>query len=90
VLGRVLKTSSPNMGEVREGETAFRWEKAIARFPHPNPPPNLGAGDLFLLTAWLGSRYRGRSTITIQPTPNLSATMPNKEAKNVFSSGICT
>jgi hypothetical protein len=36
---------SPNLGEVREGEAAFRWETIIARFPHPNPPPFWGGGS---------------------------------------------
>ena len=35
------------MGEGREGEAAFRFEKAIARFPHPNPPPGGGGGMMF-------------------------------------------
>src|ERR1700722_16811453 len=30
------------------------------------------------------------STKIIQPTPNLSATMPKRDAKNVSASGICT
>jgi hypothetical protein len=30
------------LGEVREGEAAFRRETIIARFPHPNPPPGWG------------------------------------------------
>jgi len=34
------------MGEVREGEAAFRCETIIARFPHPNPPPSWGRGNL--------------------------------------------
>src|SRR5688572_22187965 len=35
-----------NLGEVREGEAAFRCETIIARFPHPNPPPLWGRGSL--------------------------------------------
>src|SRR5688572_13756276 len=34
----------PNGGRAREGEAAFRWERIIARFPHPNPPPPRGRG----------------------------------------------
>jgi iron(III) transport system substrate-binding protein len=42
------KTSSPNMGEVREGEAAARCQGIFARFPHPNPPPFWGSGMLLL------------------------------------------
>jgi len=41
---RAFKTSSPNMGEVREGEAAFQWQTIFARFPHPSPPPYWGRG----------------------------------------------
>jgi hypothetical protein len=30
------------------------------------------------------------STMIIQPTPNRSATRPNRRAKNISPSGICT
>src|SRR5688572_15523002 len=36
------ENSSPNMGEVREGEAAYRCETVIARFPHLGPPPIWG------------------------------------------------
>jgi hypothetical protein len=39
---------SPNMGEVREGEAAFRCETVIARFPHLGPP-HIGGGGTMLL-----------------------------------------
>jgi iron(III) transport system substrate-binding protein len=42
------KTSSPKMGEVREGEAALRWQTIIARFPHPNPPPFSGREVILL------------------------------------------
>src|SRR5262249_48523182 len=34
--------------------------------------------------------YRGGCTITIQPTPKRSATMPKRGEKNVLVSGTCT
>src|SRR5262245_27649173 len=43
--GTHTEISSPKLGEVREGEAASRWETVIARFPHPSPPPRLGAGE---------------------------------------------
>jgi iron(III) transport system substrate-binding protein len=41
---RAFKTSSPNMGAVREGKAAFQWQTIFARFPHPSPPPYWGRG----------------------------------------------
>src|SRR5687768_1412296 len=39
---RHTENSSPNLGEVREGEAAFRCKTIIARFPHLDPPPCWG------------------------------------------------
>src|SRR5688500_11817678 len=36
------------MGEVREGEAAYRWQTIIARFPHPNPRPCWRRGNGYL------------------------------------------
>jgi hypothetical protein len=56
-----VETSSPNMGEGREGEAAFRCETIIARFPHPNPPPSWGRGnDAPLSTGHLASSRRDK------------------------------
>jgi environmental stress-induced protein Ves len=41
----IASTPSPKLGEVREGEAAPQRETVIARFPHPNRPPNWGRGN---------------------------------------------
>jgi hypothetical protein len=40
-----IESPLPQLGEVREGEAAFRCETVIARFPHPNPP-HVGGGGM--------------------------------------------
>src|SRR5688572_7094583 len=42
---RTRMSPPPTRGRAREGEAAFRCERVIARFPHPNPPPNWGKGN---------------------------------------------
>ena len=58
------KIPSPDMGEVREGEAAFGRQKAIARFPHPNPPHG-GGGEMHGRTNHLLALRFGQKTVGI-------------------------
>src|SRR3569833_39649 len=59
-----------------------RRERGVGR--HRVPPVD----EIFRLRAIVAAVYG--VAMTIQPTPNLSATMPKLEAKKVFINGCCT